>query len=374
MVRLWNLPPGSRPYLTTDNTQRGLAYNPVNNHLLLVSRAPTNSIRVLDADTGADLWTMNVDTNIVLLPPSGGTFSLNMVEVTEDGAVYACNLTQAGDLRVYRWESDSAPAVPTLAWQGNPGPADVVRWGDSIDLRGSDVNPELVVTARNTNYVSILSPAFGSGVKKYGLVAGVNAGDLGLGVTFGANSSSGNPTIWAKAVLAPLRRIELADAGDVLAPSVLQSITNYPGIGPLGYDSRSNVLAGLGIETPDNVRLLDATTGANIDTEFFPTDNANANGTGAAAFAPGRVYVLDSNNGIVAYSFSRPNCAAPGSLHLARSGSNVVLTWDSPGYRLQYATEIANPPSATVWTDLLEPSPSTQALDGNRKFFRLVCP
>src|SRR5437870_793272 len=53
------LAPGSSPFLTTGNTERGLAFNPTTGHLLLVSRAGGNNIRILDATTGADLGALN---------------------------------------------------------------------------------------------------------------------------------------------------------------------------------------------------------------------------------------------------------------------------------------------------------------------------
>src|SRR5438309_1171195 len=57
---LWKLGPGDRPYLTTDNTQRGVAYNPVTGHVLLVNRSGGTSVPILDAQTGADLGTLDV--------------------------------------------------------------------------------------------------------------------------------------------------------------------------------------------------------------------------------------------------------------------------------------------------------------------------
>src|SRR5688572_1891911 len=69
LAPLWSLKPGDRTYLTgtsatgaNDNLQRGIGYNPVTDHLLLVSRwtndAPAGSsviqgIYILDGNTGA---------------------------------------------------------------------------------------------------------------------------------------------------------------------------------------------------------------------------------------------------------------------------------------------------------------------------------
>jgi MYXO-CTERM domain-containing protein len=51
----------------------------------------------------------------------------------------------------------------------------------------------------------------------------------------------------------------------------------------------------------------DTAVGAN-DTDQFPVDNANGNGTGAVDFdkVNGRVFALDSNNGLVGMAIVTP--------------------------------------------------------------------
>src|SRR3974377_2392576 len=63
---------GTYTYLTTADTERGLAYG--NNHLYLVSRNGGDFIRILDAQSGTDLGALNLGSGIV----SGGTFNVNM--------------------------------------------------------------------------------------------------------------------------------------------------------------------------------------------------------------------------------------------------------------------------------------------------------
>jgi len=55
----WALLPGDRTYLTTGTNQRGLAYNPVTGHLILVNRSGGISVHLLDALTGDDLGVMD---------------------------------------------------------------------------------------------------------------------------------------------------------------------------------------------------------------------------------------------------------------------------------------------------------------------------
>jgi len=61
-------------------------------------------------------------------------------------------------------------------------------------------------------------------------------------------------------------------------------------------------------------------------------------------------------------------------------GGNLILSWGGPGpcgpgvYRLQGTDELANPSSATVWTDIAGPSPMSVPTSSPHKFFRLISP
>ena len=57
-----------------------MAYNPATGHLLVVSRTPVNAVYILDAATGAELGTLNVDASII----KDGTFVINHIGVNED--------------------------------------------------------------------------------------------------------------------------------------------------------------------------------------------------------------------------------------------------------------------------------------------------
>src|SRR5690349_2904066 len=56
--KIWSIAPGSRPYVTSGSTERGIAISPLNNNVFIVSRAPTLlpvAIYVLDGETGQEL-------------------------------------------------------------------------------------------------------------------------------------------------------------------------------------------------------------------------------------------------------------------------------------------------------------------------------
>lgn len=124
------------------NLERGMAYNPASGNLLVVSRNAPNggNIRILNGTTGADIGSLD-QTGV-----SGGNFSMNMIGVADDGAIYLSNLSTnltSSAYKIYRWESEQA--VPTVVY--NSTGSDVLagaRLGDSFDVFGSGANTQMV--------------------------------------------------------------------------------------------------------------------------------------------------------------------------------------------------------------------------------------
>src|SRR6478609_7691454 len=113
-----SLRPNDVPALTaTNQLQRGMAYNPTTGHLLVVDRSTAyssanNDVHVLDGNTGAYLTKLNNGSTL-----AGGSsgFTLNMIGVADDGAIYVVNLTTSTtgvpQTRIYRWNDESSPEV-----------------------------------------------------------------------------------------------------------------------------------------------------------------------------------------------------------------------------------------------------------------------
>ena len=101
----------------------------------------------------------------------------------------------------------------------------------------------------------------------------------------------------------------------------------------------------------DSVRLyrvLDAGTGTLelLDQEFYSTDNPNINGTGSATFAGGKLYTLNTNNGIIAFNVSL--AAAPTLTNPQRVGNIFSFTLNGvtgKSYLIQRSSDM------TAWTD-----------------------
>jgi hypothetical protein len=358
---LWKLAPGSRPYLTADNTQRGIAYNPVSGNVLVASRTPTNGIHVLDGETGAHKYTLNMGNGLITGGSAGIT--LNMIACTEDGQVFAANLTTDGTsttkLRVYGWLDDGELEPPYLAWEGDPGAGVAHRWGDSFDARGVSIDAEILVGSRNGTLVSILRPGFGvSSPANVIDVSDAEPGNFGISVTWGNGY-----TFYGKSGGSSLRHVMYDPA--VLNASTIASNTQYASMNVVGFDPGSGLLAGISREISDNLRLLKGPLlvdgNISLDTEFFLTDNENANGTGQVTMRNRRVYALQSNNGIIA-------AAVAPYLHATKFEMSLIFSWSGPAV-------LQGTPSLDVpFVDILgATSPFTIDLGnvtGNR-FFRL---
>jgi hypothetical protein len=317
---LWKLPPNSRPYLTADNTQRGLAYNPVSGNVLLVSRAPTNGIHVLDGETGAHKYSMNLGDGLITGGSAGIT--LNMIACTEDGQVFAANLTTDGTsatkLRVYGWLDDGELEPPYLAWEGDPGSGTAQRWGDSFDARGVGLDSEIIVGSRNSALVSIIRPGFGANSSANVInVTDAEPGNFGLSIRWGNGF-----TFYGKSAGTSLRHVAYDPA--VLNASSISTNNNYPAMNVVGFDPDSHLLAGIFREIPDNLRLLKGPElvegDITLDTEFFLVDNDNPNGTGDIAMRKGRLYALQTNSGLI-------GAAVSPVLHATKLENSLILSW-----------------------------------------------
>ena len=294
----WRLEAGTRPYLTTDNTQRGMAVNPASGNVLVASRAGGNRIFVLDGETGDDLHEMNADSDFLIT----GLFRLNMIAAADDGAVFVGNLTLDGfdfntPYSLYRWPSDSAEAEVDLAYEGDPGDGFSERWGDTLDARGSGVTTQVIAGARSGERVALFTTTDGVSFERT-VLEGTQGG---LGLAFG----EGN-TIWCKGPGGSLFHFAFEPGG---GPVTLIREYGVPGeipstLVPLSVDPESNLLAGIHISTPDALLIYEVspeTSDLTILTEKpFPTDNPNLNNVGAIDFSNNRLFALDTNNGLLA--------------------------------------------------------------------------
>ena len=207
LIEVWKLAPGDQPYVTTGNTERGVALNPVTGNVLLLSRAGGPLVYVLSGADGSDgsaelgaprtLNPADADGNF---PISGGTFAMNLVAVAADGAVYAANLTLDTvntPFKIYRWANENTDTPVSVAFEGDAtsgqgGSGQDIRFGDNFAARGSGAETQLAAMSRNGKYLTLFTTSDGTNFTAHTLTTDAS-GKAGLGLTFG----EGN-TVWAK--------------------------------------------------------------------------------------------------------------------------------------------------------------------------------
>lgn len=321
LTNLWSITPRTNTFLNNDNLSRGIAYNPVTGHLLVVSRTAvpdfgtnvfgTNAVYILDSTNGAVLGTLPYDTNVI----NGGTFPINMIGVTEDGVIYVGNLVTAlaaGPFKLYRWVDETAQ--PQLAYSGDPSGGIIFgtspqRFGDSLALRGTGAGTQILLGTYNQT-IGLLRTTDGMNFTATLLVTGIAASDSRLGLAWGSGD-----TFWIKQGSGGLRKLGLdpvANTATILTNIALTGATVAPGW-PLGVDLNRNLVAiidpvGHVLRVYD---VLDPSNPIQQDTaKSFPTSVANGNGTGAVIFRDGKLFALESNNGILALALGETTLPA----------------------------------------------------------------
>ena len=303
LTPVWSLAPGDVAFLDTTHLTRGLAYNPTTDHLLVPSRTGSAAVHVLDAGTGGELGTLPFDTSVI----TGGTFPVNMVAITDDGVIYVGNLTvdttgASGPFRLYRWADEAAQ--PELVYSGDPSEADGVannrRFGDSLVLRGTGSNTQILLGTRDKN-VALLTTADGMTFTAQKIVTDCAADDTrwglawGLGNTFWAKQAGGNLKQFTLDLTAGTAAVTTTVTGIVGAPLDLDPARALLGIVEAGSaDTANHRLRLYAISHPAAPQLQDAA-------KDFPGGYSNGNLTGAVALHAGRLFALESNNGMMAF-------------------------------------------------------------------------
>ncbi|MBA4149869.1 MAG: hypothetical protein H0X66_17280 [Verrucomicrobia bacterium] len=351
---VWSIPAETPGYdwIFTNSTQRGLAYNAATGNLLTTSRYPaTNAAVYIHASSDGthlgNLSTVNVFADI--------NFPLNMIAVADDGVIYACNLTidsahadiigNTGPFRLYRWANESAE--PTVAYVGDPSDEDEIlnhrRFGDSLSVRGSGVDTEILVGTRAGRIVIRFTTADGTNFAPQKISApDLTAVNNTMTIAFG----SGN-TFWIKSQInATLRPLQHFSFDPVTTNAILiQNYTNAVFVGgPLGFDAARNLL-GLIDTIGHELRLFKVTESGLIQqgTTHSLGINRNGNSTGAVAFSNNRVFVLDTDNGITAFNLTSTPLV-PFSTSVSAQTGEVTVSWQSQAgiaYQVQYKDDLA---------------------------------
>ena len=310
-------------------------------NVLLLSRVGTPSVYVLNGKTGDDgsaasgaprrLLATDANGDAII---SGGTFVLNVVGAASDGAVFAANLAgnvTTGPLRIYRWAGDQPDAPVELAYSGNPlesianpGTANDLRLGDTIAVRGSGAQTELLLGARSGRYLVLFQTVDGKAFTPKVLATDVT-GRIGLGLTFGEGY-----TAWAKLNGQPLTHLQLDLAnGKASTVRTLPTTIVPANVTGIGYDPASKRIAAVNY-TAHTLSVFDLADPANpiaVGSPLtFPAANANGNGTAAAAIRGEAVLGLDTNNGLLAAKIEKAIVVDPPVIVGQPSGATVYAS------------------------------------------------
>jgi hypothetical protein len=386
---LWGTAADAQPYTAqtggsaSSPNQRSFAYSPLTDHLYVVSRGGSSSsiynVYVVDAETGAQLYTLN--TNGVNFTNFVGQIGLVSVDVSDDGSVYACNVDSSGGWKLYRWANDDSNTVPQLVFDGDPfGTPTDRRWGDTMDVRGSGVNTEIVIDSQKNDspYVAVLQPV-DAGLSNFTSAIFIAAPAPSSGVSRSLNFGS-DDSIWEKRYD---KTTVTHSSFDLSSPftsvSIIGTYDSFPAtLSQISVDESRNLVGAINYvgvtgASPHQLELYDMTDPNSpvfLSEVPFPA-NARANSTeiGKVILSGDRLFALDSRNGVVAARVAIG--APPPSLAISSSGGNVILSWTGSGYTLESTPDLTSPTWTTVSYTAGSPNTATNAISSGAQFFRL---
>jgi hypothetical protein len=374
VTQLWTLAGGSRPYLDSSTYDtRGLAYD-TNTATVLV--ANNSAIYVLSATDGSDQFQLNV-AGVYNGGYDGWLF--DQVGVAADGVVYAANLYGASlggsGFSITSWSAVSSGATLNQAYGGatgaDPGNGSGDRWGDTLDVRGSGVNTEILLGSYSGTNVSLLTTTDGQTFTANPIaVNNVPAGFSGQGIAFGAGD-----TFWAKSPGYNLRQVSFERVTWTgTAVQVFTAGTQFPSaFDGIGVDVATDILGGVNFsDNPNDLQLFllsgNTNSPALFDQTFFGSNNQNGQLNAATTLKGGKAFSLDVNNGVVALAYAVPPAPPVTIISVTNHpGTGVTLTWNNcfngHNYQLVYKGALTNGTWHPIGSPVTAVGPTASATD-----------
>ncbi|MBZ0201276.1 MAG: DUF4623 domain-containing protein [Ignavibacteriaceae bacterium] len=308
----------NKPAWFGTDTERGFGYGLVGGQqrLYVVSRNGATNIIILDALTGDSVGVLST-TGI-----AGGLFTLNDVEVSSDGVIYASNLTTStgtAAYNVYSWANEAAN--PVLVASYNVG---TYRLGDKLTVTGSNSDNSVTiyaVAASSTDIVKFTTADNGASFTATPVtVTGLTSGTTPCVAVGPANYYvNGNGQLITQVDLSNTL-IGKVDAN--LIPTNSNAI-KYFGSGASQYVAAYLYGPGTTITSTasfwERVQIVDVTggyTSAGIvaSTPALGT-STNTNGAGDVSIKDNgdgtfTIFTLSTNNGVGAYTFTPASASA----------------------------------------------------------------
>jgi hypothetical protein len=286
------------------DTERGFAVG--NGKVYVASRNGGTNLLVLDAATGVDDGTLSV------AGISGGTFAINDAATSEDGVVFAANLTTdalSSPFKVYTWANSTADPVVALQFTSSV----LVRLGDKFNVTGSVADGTAKIWAASATasvpnvYVwSMTDGAFNATPQVITLSDNLTGGSAAVGPTPNGSFWFSYNGAGVKKYQADGTLIGVVDASVVATGS---NATSHVGYTEAGDEIVAVYAYGAGNH---NARVLTVPNNDPAAASLIyatPSQGSQANGNGAGdthtvlnADGSYTVFVFSTNNGIGSYT------------------------------------------------------------------------
>ncbi|MFN2372569.1 MAG: T9SS type A sorting domain-containing protein [Cyclonatronaceae bacterium] len=263
------------------NRVRGIAFNPVTNHLLVASRDGETNVTILDAADGS--FVGNLDVTGV----EGGTygFALSRITITDDGQIFVANFKDANRddfptevVRIYYYADETA--APMVVYSGIPNQK---RYGDSFNSAGTGDAVTLYLSGTFSDQIAVFS--FDGDAAAFDRFISVPANAAN-----GSIVDNGDGTAWINGRDQEIRKIDL-ESGEIL--NAIPSSVVATGNGELvSFELNDKQFLGTGVMTDSIFTII------NITNENTPVvvAKAYASGFGANDFRVANVAVDPVNN------------------------------------------------------------------------------
>lgn len=232
---------------------------------------------------------------------SGGTFPYNQIASTSDGQIFTANLDLGGTaVKVYRWADETS--VPELVFDGPM--ENEVRFGDALSVLGSGDDVSVFLSGSNSGVIAKFMWDGTELSKTDEFIVDQNVGrggfsNIAVSDSILASGTGAAPQFLHVSDGTPGSTLESDDVnGADLNSSMLNDI--------LVKDGRMFIATGPAFSN-GKFYLFEMTETLDLVHEFEPLGpNANGNNTGGVRFDSNndRLYLMESNNAIVAYDIS----------------------------------------------------------------------
>ncbi len=358
LTNIWNIQAGSRAYVTSNSTERGICLNPFTGHVLLVSRSAliggSLGIFVLDANTGGQVST--ISTNGLT---NSATFVLNKIDVADDGVIYGGNLTTASATSpfvIYRWASEGS--IAQRAYSGAPDSGVTARWGDSFSVTGAGVNTRILMSGSGATNVIVFTTSDGTNfvANKIDPPGPVPLAEFARGIQLLGNNSFQNKNRGPTASQNYSYDLAFNTASIVTQVTPLEAnmlaisvVTNRSLLAGLIDDNTTN-------NSGHSLKVYDISTPSAplVVSNFFflpfgsGTNSSNINFGGAVDNDGNRIVALDTQNGVVALQIlaENPPPRINGVTLLPANRRQFQLNADPGSFIMQGSSDFSN------WLDL----------------------